>query len=250
MSPIILTALFATATAAATAPAATATPAAASTTVSAAPKPVSLSTAEIETFHKNYSAHRLNVVGWTGNFHQEAHSPDLTTPITSAGNLTYRSPATLEMNYTDPLVGQVWVRNGDIGQKFTGRAPQVAAAPLVVSLLDFFRQPPHAWDKDYSIAVEKDKDLLRVKLNVKPDAEAGQPSHIEIEVNAVTLDPSRLEIDFSDQAALVFNFSNWKSLGAAPAPPPPPPPGHDPALAPSAHAPKSPTTTRPGVPSA
>jgi hypothetical protein len=191
-----------------------------------------LSGAELDAFQQSYTDHRLHSAGWSGNFHQEVRSPDLLNPITSDGNLTYRAPATLEMTYTAPLEGQVWIRNNDVGQKFSGRAPQVAAQPMVRSLLDFFRQPPSVWQKDFATTAQRDHDLVRIQLTVKPGAAAGQPSRITVEVNATTLDPMRLEIVFAEQSSLTFIFTDWKSLGppsaTAPEPPaneptPPPP---------------------------
>jgi hypothetical protein len=178
---------------------------------------------ELETFQKNYSDHRLGTAGWSGNFHQEAHSPDLLTPIASDGNLTYRAPASLEMNYTAPLAGQVWIQKDEVGQKFPGRPPQVAAAPMVRSLLEFFRQPPAAWEKDFTQTAQRDHGVVRIQLAVKPGAAAGQPSRILVEVNALTFDPQRLEIVFAEKTSLVFVFTDWKSLGPASAIPLEPP---------------------------
>jgi hypothetical protein len=190
---------------------------------------------ELEAFQKSYADHRLNTAGWSGNFHQEAHSPDLLAPITSDGNLAYRAPASLEMSYTTPLVGQVWIQKDEVGQKFPGRSPQVAAAPMVRSLLEFFRQPPAAWEKDFTQTAQRDHDVMRIQLTVKPSATAGQPSQIVVEVNALTLDPLRLEIVFAEKTSLVFIFSDWKSLGPASAIP----------LEPPTHEP-TPSTPRPG----
>jgi hypothetical protein len=197
-----------------------------------------VSGAELSAFQKNYSDHRLGTAGWSGDFHQEAHSPDLLTPIASDGNLTYRAPASLEMSYTTPLAGQVWIQNDEVGQKFPGRSPQVAAAPMVRSLLEFFRQPPAAWEKDFTQTAQRDHDVVRIQLTVKPGAAAGQPSRILVEVNAITLDPQRLEIVFAEKASLIFIFSDWKSLGPPSAIPleppthestsPPPRPGFSP----------------------
>jgi len=199
---------------------------------------VPLAGIELDTFQQSYADHRLKTAGWSGNFHQEAASPDLLAPITSDGNLAYRVPATLEMNYTAPIEGQVWIRNNDVGQKFSGRAPQVAAAPMVRSLLEFFRQPPSAWQKDFTLTAQHDQDLVRIQLTVKPGAAAGQPSRITVEVNATTFDPMRLEIVFGEQASLTFVFTDWKSLGP-PSATAPEPPAHDPTSAPP----------RPGFPS-
>jgi len=208
------------------------------TLAATAPEPVAqptpVSGAELEAFQKNYTDHRLNTAGWSGNFHQEAHSPDLLTPITSEGNLAYRAPASLEMSYTTPLVGQVWILQNEVGQKFSGRSPQVAAAPLVRSLLEFFRQPPAAWEKDFTQTAQRDHDVVRIQLTVKPGSVADQPSRIVVEVNSLTLDPLRLEIVFAEKTSLVFIFSDWRSLGPAsaiplkppthePTPPPPRP---------------------------
>lgn len=181
---------------------------------------------ELETFQKYYADHRLNTAGWSGNFHQEAHSPDLLAPITSEGNLTYRAPASLEMSYTAPLAGQVWIQKDVVGQKFPGRSPQVAAAPMVRSLLEFFRQPPSAWEKDFIQTAQRDHDVVRIQLTVKPGAAAGQPSRIVVEVNALTYDPLRLDIIFAQQASLTFIFSDWKSLGP-PSAIPLEPPAHE-----------------------
>ncbi len=192
--------------------------------------------AELEAFQKNYADHRLNTAGWSGNFHQEAHSPDLLAPITSDGNLTYRAPASLEMAYTAPLAGQVWIQKDVVGQKFPGRPPQVTAAPMVRSLLEFFRQPPAAWEKDFTQTAQRDQDVVRIQLTVKPGAPAGQPSRIVVEVNALTFDPLRLEIVFAEKASLVFIFTDWQSLGPLSAIP----------LEPPAHEPTAPPP-RPGV---
>ncbi len=186
-----------------------------------------VSDAELAAFQKNYADHRLNTAGWSGNFHQEAHSPDLLTPITSEGNLTYRAPASLEMSYTTPLVGQVWIQKDAVGQKFSGRSPQVAAAPMVRSLLEFFRQPPAAWEKDFTQTAQRDHDVMRIQLRVKPNTVAGQPSRILVEVNALTFDPLRLELVFAEKTSLVFIFSDWISLGPASAIPLEPP-AHEP----------------------
>jgi hypothetical protein len=221
MFPIVFMALWA---AAAPAP---------ETTVSATP----LAGVELEAFQKSYADHRLTTAGWSGNFHQEARSPDLLAPITSDGNLTYRAPATLEMNYTAPLAGQVWIRNDDVGQKFSGRAPQVAAMPMVRALLDFFRQPPTAWQKDFTLEAQRDQDVVRIQLTVKPSAASRQPSRVVVEINALTFDPLRLDIVFAEQTSLAFVFTDWKSLG---------PPSAIP-LAPPAHEPTS-SAPRPGFP--
>jgi len=191
---------------------------------------------ELETFQKNYADHRLNTAGWSGNFHQEAHSPDLLAPITSDGNLTYRVPASLEMSYTAPLAGQVWIQKDEVGQKFPGRSPQVTAAPMVRSLLEFFRQPPSAWEKDFTQTAQRVQDVMHIQLTVKPGAAAGQPSRIMVDVNTLTLDPQRLEIVFAEKASLVFIFSDWISLGPPSAVP----------LEPPAHEPSTPPP-RPGV---
>jgi hypothetical protein len=172
-----------------------------------------LTDADLASFQQSYADHRLNTAGWTGNFHQEARSPDLLAPIASEGNLTYRAPATLEMAYTAPLAGEVWIRNNEAGQKFSGRAPQVAALPMVRSLLDFFRQPPSAWQKDFTLTAQRDQDVVRIFLTVKPGAPSCQPSRIAVEVDRLTFDPLRLEIDFAEKASLTFVFSDWKSLG-------------------------------------
>jgi len=197
-----------------------------------------LTNAELATFQKSYAEHRLTTAGWSGNFHQEARSPDLLAPITSDGNLAYRAPASLEMAYTVPISGQVWVQNDKVGQKFSGRAPQVAAEPMVRSLLDFFRQPPEAWQKDFTQSAQRDHDIVRIQLAVKPNAVANQPSRIVIEVNATTFDPMRLDIFFAETASLTYIFSDWKSLGPASAIPLEPP-IHEPA----------PTPPRPRIPS-
>jgi len=187
----------------------------ASTAPEIPPAVAPLAGVELDAFQKNYAEHRLNTAGWSGNFHQEAHSPDLLAPITSDGNLTYRAPATLEMNYSAPLAGQVWIRNDDVGQKFSGRPPQVAAMPMVRALLDFFRQPPTAWEKDFTLAAQREQDMVRIQLTVKPSAVGHQPSQIVVEVNALTFDPQRLEIVFAQRASLSFIFTDWKSLGPA-----------------------------------
>jgi len=180
--------------------------------------------AELEAFQKNYADHRLNTAGWSGNFHQEAHSPDLLAPITSDGTLAYRAPASLDMTYTAPIVGQVWIQNNSVGQKFPGRSPQVVAAPMVQSLLEFFRQPPSAWQKDFTLSAQRDQDVVQIQLTVKPSAAANQPSRIVVAVNALTFDPLRLEIFFTEQASLLFIFTDWKSLGPVSAIPLEPPP--------------------------
>ncbi|HTB62278.1 MAG TPA: outer membrane lipoprotein carrier protein LolA [Opitutales bacterium] len=200
--------------------------------------PTPVAGAELEAFQKSYADHRLNTAGWSGNFHQEAHSPDLLMPITSDGNLAYRAPASLEMSYTAPLVGQVWILKDEVGQKFPGRSPQVAAEPMVRSLLEFFRQPPTAWLKDFTQTAQRDHDVMRIQLAVKPSAAAGQPSRILVEVNALTFDPLRLEIVFAEKTSLVFIFSDWKSLGPASAIPLEPPTHESP-----------PPSPRPGFPS-
>ena len=193
---------------------------------------------ELAAFQQSYTDHRLNTAGWSGNFHQEARSPDLLAPITSDGNLTYRAPASLEMAYAAPLIGQVWIQNNEVGQKFPGRSPQVAAAPMVRSLLEFFRQPPTAWEKDFAVTAQRDHDVVRIQLTVKPGAAAGQPSRVVVEVNALTFDPMRLEIVFAEQASLSFDFTDWKSLGPSSAIP----------LVPPAHESTSPSP-RSGFPS-
>ena len=199
---------------------------------------IPLTSAELATFQKSYEDHRLNTAGWSGNFHQAAQSPDLLTPITSDGNLTYRAPASLEMAYTAPITGQVWIQKDVVGQKFTGRSPQVAAEPMVRSLLDFFRQPPAAWQKDFTQSAQRDHDIVRIQLTVKPTAAANQPSRIVIDVNATTFDPMRLDIFFAEKASLTYIFSDWKSLGPVSAIPLEPP-FHEPA----------PTPPRPRFPS-
>jgi len=182
-----------------------------------------LSEAELAAFQKNYADHRLGTAGWSGNFHQEAHSPDLLAPIISDGLLTYRAPATLEVTYTAPLAGEVWIRNGEVGQKFSGRAPQVAAQPMVRALLDFFRQPPAAWQKDFTTTARLDHDTVHLQLLPKPGAATGQPRRIQVEIDARTFDPVRLDIFFAQDASLTFIFSTWASLGPptvnAPEPP-------------------------------
>jgi len=182
-----------------------------------------LTNVELAAFQKNYADHRLTTAGWSGNFHQEARSPDLLAPITSDGNMAYRAPASLEMSYTAPVTGQVWVQRDKVGQKFSGRPPQVAAEPMVRSLLDFFRLPPEAWQKDFTQSAQRDHDLVRIELAVKPGAAANQPGRIVIEVNAMTFDPMRLDIYFADKASLTYIFSDWKSLGPASAIPLAPP---------------------------
>lgn len=181
-----------------------------------------LTSEELDAFQQSYADHRLNTAGWSGNFHQEAHSPDLLNPITSDGSLTYLAPASLEMDYTAPIAGQVWIRNNETGQKFSGRAPQVAAVPMVRSLLDFFRQPPTVWQKDFTVTGQRDQNVVRIELAVKPGGGAGQPSRITVAVNADTLDPMSLDIVFAQEASLTFVFTDWKSLGppsaSAPAP--------------------------------
>jgi hypothetical protein len=199
--------------------------------------PTPLAGVELDAFQKTYADHRLTTAGWSANFHQEARSPDLLNPITSDGNLTYRAPATLEMTYTAPLTGQVWIRNNDVGQKFTGRAPQVAAMPMVRALLDFFRQPPAAWQKDFNLTALREDDVIRIQLTVKPGATTDEPGRIVVAVNALTLDPLRLDIFFTEQASLAFVFTDWKSLG------PPSTTANDP----SANEPTSPSP-RPGFP--
>jgi hypothetical protein len=141
------------------------------------------------------------------------------------------------MNYTAPLVGQVWVRNNEMGQKFPGRAPQTAAVPMVRSLLDFFRLPPEAWQKDYTVLAQRDQDLVRIQLSVKRGAPAGQPNHIVVEVNSTTFDPMRLDIVFAEQSALTFVFTDWKSLGPPSVISSEPPP-HE----------STPAASRPGLP--
>jgi hypothetical protein len=167
---------------------------------------------ELAAFQTEYADHRLTPAGWTGNFRQEARSPDLLTPITSAGNLVYRAPGALELDYTDPVAGEVWVHDDQAGQKFAGRPPQAAAAPLVRSLRDFFRLPPVAWEKMYTVEATRDQTTVQIRLTVKPGAPAGQPARIDLEINPVTRDPQRLEITFSNQVALAFYFSNWQTL--------------------------------------
>ncbi len=196
-----------------------------------------LTNTELAAFQKNYSDHRLNTAGWSGNFHQEARSPDLLAPITSDGNVAYRAPASLEMAYTAPVAGLVWVQKDKVGQKFSGRPPQVAAEPMVRSLLDFFRLAPDAWQKDFAQSAQHDHDLVRIELTVKPGAAAYQPGRIVIEVNATTFDPMRLDIYFADKASLTYIFSDWKSLGPVSAIP----------LEPPVHE-STPTPTRSGFP--
>ncbi len=204
-----------------------------------APTPATpLTNMELAAFQKNYADHRLNSAGWSGNFHQEARSPDLLAPITSDASVAYRAPALLEMTYTAPVAGQVWVQKDKVGQKFSGRPPQVAAEPMVRSLLDFFRLPPDAWQKDFTQSAQHDHDVVRIELMVKPGAAANQPGRIVIEVNATTFDPMRLDIYFADKASLTYIFSDWKSLGPASAIP----------LEPPVHE-SMPTPTRSGFPS-
>ena len=177
-----------------------------------------LSDAELAAVEGKYADHRqLNSTsGWTANFQQEVHSPDLLQPILSQGKLDFEAPDALTLTYAAPVAGQVALIHGKFQQSVPGRDAQAASAELLQSLVRFFQAPPRVWHEQFAVTATRDGNLLTIHLAAKPHEAAAQPATIEEIIDAATLDPVSLTIGFTSQASLKFTFSGWHRNNASP----------------------------------
>jgi outer membrane lipoprotein-sorting protein len=171
-----------------------------------------LSEADVAATEAKYNAHRQLTDGgtWTADFVQAVQSPDLAQPITSAGKLEFESPDMLTLTYTKPVTGQVALVHGKFKQSLPGREAPASSSDLLQSLVRFFHLPPQAWREQFAVTATEDEKLITIHLAAKPGQSTMQPANIEEVIDAATLDPISLEIDFANHTSLKFTFSNWQ----------------------------------------
>jgi outer membrane lipoprotein-sorting protein len=171
-----------------------------------------LSAADVAVMEAKYGEHRqiAGAGGWTADFVQTVHSPDLTQPITSSGKIDFESPDALTLKYTAPVAGQVAMVHGKFEQSMPGHEAQASSSDLLQSLVSFFNLPPQAWRVQFAVTATREENLITIHLMAKSGAALTQPATIDEVVDPETLDPVSLEIGFANHASLKFTFSNWQ----------------------------------------
>jgi hypothetical protein len=137
--------------------------------VQAGPEPVSQ--ADLARYEKGFGSLQQNTRTFSADILQTLALQGLSQPIVSKGVLDYAAPDRLLIRFSQPAGEWMLVNGAMAAVKKQGKPPdyhdlsgQGGKGSHAANLLDFFRNGPDRWHRDFDVSMTREGDRLWVRL--------------------------------------------------------------------------------------
>jgi outer membrane lipoprotein-sorting protein len=172
-----------------------------------------LSSAKEAELRAQFQTRQRETKTWVAAFSQTLSLPGMTKPVVSAGQLFYRSPNQLRLDFTKPE-GEFVLANRDslfiqkagkrVAEKSLSR--DTAGRPFQ-SLLGLLRGQPPEEEAMYLPEVTREDDRYLLVLSRKPDASSRAPKRITNIIDAQSLEVREVLVELPNGGTLKYEFT-------------------------------------------